>query len=190
MNLRALALTVAASGLLAQASRAADAKAGMPQFDLARFPGQIFWLALTFFVLYWIMSKVALPRIGEVLETRARRIGDDLDRAASLKGEADKVRTAYEKTLAEARAKAQDVGRATEAALTKEATDRQAVLGNELTQRIREAEARIAAAKSTAMGNLAGVAAEAARQAVDRVAGLSVSADEAQAAARSALASR
>lgn len=190
MNLRVLALSAAAVSLLAEASLAADAKAGMPQFDLSRFPGQIFWLAVTFFVLYWIMNKVALPRIGEVLETRARRIGDDLDRAASLKSEADKVRTAYEKTLAEARTKAQDVGRSTEAVVTKEATDRQAVLGNELAQRIREAESRIAAAKNAAMGNLAGVAAEAARQAVERVAGLSVSADEAQAAARSALASR
>lgn len=186
----AFPLALAAGTLLAEASRAADAKAGMPQFDLSKFPGQIFWLAVTFFVLYWIMNKVALPRIGEVLEARARRIGDDLDRAASLKGEAEQVRTAYEKTLAEARSKAQEVGRTTEAALTKEATDRQATLGNELTQRIREAEARIAAAKTAAMGNLAGVAADAARQAVERVAGLSVSADDAQAAARSALASR
>lgn len=190
MRLSILAPAVTVAVLLAQASGAAESKAGMPQFDLSKFPGQIFWLAITFYVLYWIMSKVALPRIGEVLETRARRIGDDLDRAAALKTEADKVRAAYEKTLAEARTRAQEVGRTTEASVAKEAADRQGVLGNELAQRVRDAEARIARAKSAAMANLSGVAAEAARQAVERVAGLSVSADEAQSAARAALSGR
>ena len=171
---------------------AADAgqSAGMPQFDLSRFPGQIFWLGLTFLVLYWVMSKVALPRIGEVLEARANRIGGDLDRAAALKAEADQIKAAYEKALGESRSKAQETGRVTEAALAKEAADRQAVLGNELAGRVRAAEDRITAAKKTAMSNLAGVAAEAAAMAVERVAGVKVSQSEAAGAAQAVLARR
>ncbi len=192
MPSRTLLLTAAGlTGLLAQQGLAADTRAaGMPQFDLSQFPGQIFWLGVTFLVLYWVMSKIALPRIGEVLDARANRIGADLDRAASLKAEADQTRATYEKTLGESRAKAQEVGRATEAALAKEAAERQAVLGSALAARVREAENRIAAAKTTAMANLAGVAAEAAMLAVERASGLKVSSAEADAAARAVLAHR
>jgi F-type H+-transporting ATPase subunit b len=192
MTIRALLLAAAALVLLpVDPGMAADAqKAGMPQFDLSRFPSQIFWLGVTFLVLYWVMSKIALPRIGEVLEARANRIGGDLDRASALKAEADQIKAAYEKALGESRAKAQEVGRSTEASLAREAADRQARLGNELAGRIRDAEGRIAAAKASAMGNLAGVAAEVATLAVQRVAGVGISPAEADQAARAALARR
>jgi F-type H+-transporting ATPase subunit b len=192
MTIRALLLAAAALVLLpVDPGMAADAqKAGMPQFDLSRFPSQIFWLGVTFLVLYWVMSKIALPRIGEVLEARANRIGGDLDRASALKAEADQIKAAYEKALGESRAKAQEVGRSTEASLAREAADRQARLGNELAGRIRDAEGRIAAAKAAAMGNLAGVAAEVATLAVQRVAGIGISPAEADQAARAALARR
>lgn len=192
MTIRALLLAAAALVLLpVDPGMAADAqKAGMPQFDLSRFPSQIFWLGVTFLVLYWVMSKIALPRIGEVLEARANRIGGDLDRASALKAEADQIKAAYEKALGESRAKAQEVGRSTEASLAREAADRQARLGNELAGRIRDAEGRIAAAKASAMGNLAGVAAEVATLAVQRVAGIGISPAEADQAARTALARR
>jgi F-type H+-transporting ATPase subunit b len=192
MTIRALLLAAAALVLLpVDPGMAADAqKAGMPQFDLSRFPSQIFWLGVTFLVLYWVMSKIALPRIGEVLEARANRIGGDLDRASALKAEAEQIKAAYEKALGESRAKAQEVGRSTEASLAREAADRQARLGNELAGRIRDAEGRIAAAKASAMGNLAGVAAEVATLAVQRVAGIGISPAEADQAARAALARR
>jgi F-type H+-transporting ATPase subunit b len=185
-----LACVLAGTGGGQALAAEAGQTAGMPQFDLSRFPSQIFWLGVTFLVLYWVMSKVALPRIGEVLDARANRIGGDLDRAAALKAEADQIRAAYEKALGESRAKAQEVGRATEAALAKESADSQATLGNELAGRVRAAEDRIAAAKKVAMANLAGVAAEAATMAVERVSGLKVSATEAASAAQAALARR
>lgn len=190
MIIRALLLAAAALAfLLVDPALAADAgKAGMPQFDLSRFPSQFFWLAVTFTVLYLIMSKVALPRIGEVLEARADRIGSDLDRASALKAEADRTRAAYEKALADSRTSAQDVGRAAETALAQEGAARQATLAADLASRIRDAEARIAAAKGAAMSNLAGVAAETAALAVERVAGLKVDPAEAAQAARAALA--
>jgi len=192
MTFRALLLAVAAFALLpVDPGMAADVqKAGMPQFDLSRFPSQIFWLGVTFLVLYLVMSRIALPRIGEVLEARANRIGGDLDRASALKAEADQIKAAYEKALGESRAKAQEVGRSTEAALARDSAARQAELGNELAGRIRDAEGRIAAAKASAMGNLAGVAAEVASFAVQRVAGIGISPSDADQAARAVLARR
>ena len=80
---------------------------GLPQLDVSAFPTQIFWLIISFALLYWIMSKMAVPRIAEVLEERQERITDDLETAERLKSEAEKVQADYEKALAEARSEAQ-----------------------------------------------------------------------------------
>ena len=73
-------LALAAPGFAAE-----PGKAGMPQFDPTSFPPQVVWLAIAFVVLYLLMSKLALPRVAEVLQMRADRIQSDLDKAASLK---------------------------------------------------------------------------------------------------------
>ncbi len=162
----------------------------MPQLNVHDFPPQLIWLLITFVLLYFAMAKVALPRIGEVLDARAEKIRGDLDQASSLKAEADAAMAAYDKALAEARGRAQEMQRASAAAVAKDAAERQVRLGAELGGRIKDAEGRIAAARNAAMGSIATVAAEAVRLAAERVAGLAVSPADAEAAARAALAER
>ena len=181
-------LAAAACGLPAIAAAAEGG--GMPQLNPATYSPQIVWLVIAFLLLYWAMSKVAVPKISAAIETRADKIRGDLDRAAALKTEAEKAMADYERALAEARGRAQEMTSATDATLAKQAAERRAALGGELAGRIKQAEGRIAAAKATAMGNIASVAAETARLAVERVAGLAVAPADAEAAAREALASR
>ena len=76
-----------------------------PPFDASTFPSQLLWLAITFGIFYLVMSKVIVPRIGSILETRHDRIAQDLDEASRLKAEADNAISTYEKELADARAK-------------------------------------------------------------------------------------
>src|SRR5882757_10948061 len=80
---------------------------GFPPFDKQTFPSQIFWFALTFIALYLLMSRVALPRVGSILEDRRRHIDGNLADAQRLKGESDAAIAAHEKALAEARGRAQ-----------------------------------------------------------------------------------
>ena len=162
----------------------------MPQLHVADFPPQLVWLAISFVILYLLMAKVALPRIAEVLEIRAERIRDDLDKAAALKSDADDALVAYEKVRAEARAQALATTRATVERLATAATARQAELNAALSARTKEAEARIAAAKDQAAGELKIVAAEAARAAVERLIGLPIPAADAQRAAEAVLKER
>ncbi|OSP56583.1 F0F1 ATP synthase subunit B' [Pseudoruegeria sp. SK021] len=83
---------------------AATQSAGMPQLEFAHFPNQIFWLVIALGALYYILSRVALPRIASILADRQGRIMDDIAAAEQLKLKAEEAETAYQKALADARA--------------------------------------------------------------------------------------
>jgi F-type H+-transporting ATPase subunit b len=146
----------------------------MPQFDQVNlFLSQIFWLIVTFAALYWVMAKIAIPRVGEVLDQRARVIQDDLDRAAALKAETDAALAAYEKAMADARAQAGDHMRTMQADVKAVADKRIAEIAAAVSKQVSDAEARIAKAKSDALASMATVAAETAKDVVAKLAGLS-----------------
>ena len=88
------------------ANGAAESSAGMPQLDFSTFPNQIFWLVITLVVIYLVLSRVALPRIAEVLAARQGAITSDIATAEELKRKAANAEEAYERALAEARAEA------------------------------------------------------------------------------------
>lgn len=154
----------------------------MPQLDPNVFAPQLIWLAITFVTLYLVMSRVALPRIGEVLEARAERIRTDLDRAAKVKSQADAVLASYEKSLADARAKAQAQARERSAELAALAAERQAKVAAELGERTKAAEQRIAKAKLDALANIRQVAGDTAQAAVSRLIGLEIDRRDVEAA--------
>ena len=83
--------------------------AGLPQLDTSQYAPQVIWLVISFALLYVLMARVALPRIGQVLEERQDRVNDNLEKAGALKAEAESVAEAYEGALADARAEAQAI---------------------------------------------------------------------------------
>lgn len=143
----------------------------MPQFDPAFFAPQLFWLAVTFLALYFLMAKVALPKIGAVLDERQRKIDDNLDKAAQLKAEAEAAVAAYEKALAESRAHAHAVIKETSDRLAKQAEERNKELNAKLAEQIKSGEARIAAAKDKALASVRDVAIDIAGAAITRLVG-------------------
>jgi F-type H+-transporting ATPase subunit b len=159
----------------------------MPQFDPATFTPQLFWLAISFIVLYWIVAKIAVPRIGEVLDQRARVIQEDLDRALALKAETDQAVAAYEKAMAAAREQAGEHMRAVTNEAKATAEKRTTELGVQVARQVADAEARILKAKDDALASLRGIAAETARDVVAKLANLSPSAGDVEAAVAAAL---
>lgn len=151
----------------------------MPQFQqTAFFLPQIVWLAITFITLYFLMAKVALPKIGAVLDERQRKIDDNLDKAAQLKAEAEAAVAAYEKALAESRAHAHAVIKEAGDRLAKQAEERNRELGAKLAEQIKAGEARIASAKEKALASVRDLAVDIAGAAVTRLVG--TSADQAK----------
>jgi F-type H+-transporting ATPase subunit b len=153
----------------------------MPQLDVSTFPSQVFWLVVTFAVLYVLMAKLALPRIEAAVEGRRTRIEGDLDRAGRMKTEAEAVIAAYEKALADARHQAQLTMKETTDRLHAAAAERQKAAATVIAERTRVAEARIATAKTAAMGNLRSLSIDVARAAAARLVGVEV--DDARAGA-------
>jgi F-type H+-transporting ATPase subunit b len=82
---------------------------GMPQLDFSTFPNQIFWLVVTLIVIYFLMSRIALPRIASVLAERHGAIQSDLDKAEEMKAKAVEAEAAYNQALVDARAEAQAI---------------------------------------------------------------------------------
>jgi F-type H+-transporting ATPase subunit b len=162
----------------------------MPQFDTSTFPQQLVWLAISFIVLYWLMARLALPRVAEVLEKRRHRVDGNLDKAARLKAEAEAVMAAYEKALAEARHQAQLTMKETTERLAAESAERHRHLAAEIAERTAAAERRIAAAKTAAMAEVRGIAADLARSTAARFTGLEVDAVAAGAAVDEAMRGR
>lgn len=149
-----------------------------PPFDSSTFASQLFWLALTFGFLFWFMSRVIVPRIGGILETRQDRIAQDLDKAHELKAEADAAIAAYEQELAEAKASANEIGnKARDAAKSAAEAERQKV-ETKLAKKLSDAETRIASIRDKAMADVGAIAGETTEAVVKQLIGGTVTKTE------------
>jgi F-type H+-transporting ATPase subunit b len=146
----------------------------MPQLIIADFSPQLVWLVISFIALYFVMSKVALPRIGEVLEERQDRVTSDLEKAESLRGEADDAIKAYETALAEARASAHNTAQAARDEMNAKADAKRGEVEAKLAGQMAEADSRIAAAREEAIGHIRTVASDTARTVASRLIGVDV----------------
>lgn len=142
-----------------------------PPFDTATFPSQLLWLAISFGVLYYVMSKIALPKVGAVIENRKARIAKDLNDAAAMQQQADAAAAAHEKTLADARAKAHGLAQEARDKLAAEAELKRKALEDELAGKLAAAESQIAATRSQAMTNVENIARDAAGAIFERILG-------------------
>ena len=142
-----------------------------PPFNTQTFPSQLVWLVLTFVLLYALMAKWALPQIGRVIESRQKRIDDDVAEANRLKAQSEEAVAAYEKALADARSRAQAIANETREKQAAAADTTRKTLEGELNVKLAEAEKSIAATKQAAMANVRGIAEDAARAIVERLIG-------------------
>jgi F-type H+-transporting ATPase subunit b len=159
-----------------------------PPFDKQTFPSQLLWLTVTFVALYLLMARIALPRIDSILERRRASIAGDLAEAQRLKGESDAAIASYEKSLADARGRAQALVNDSRQQQAAETEAQRKTLDATLNARIAQAESSIAQTKSAAMVNVRGIATEAAAAIVERLIGIApASRDDVAAAVAEAL---
>lgn len=159
---------------------------GMPQLDFTTFPSQIFWLLVALTALYFILTRLALPRIVGAIEERHDAIEDDLDRASEFRRRAEQAEAAYEKALAEAKARAQEIAAQARAETQAELDKAIAKADAEIAARTAESETRIAEIRDSAMASVEAVASEVAGALVESF----LPGEAADADARAAVAAR
>lgn len=142
-----------------------------PPFDSATFPSQLLWLAISFGLLYFLLSKLALPRVGGILHERQHRILTDLGEANRLKAESEEAAAAYEQELAQARNNAAGIGQKARDAAKANAEAKRAEAEAAVAARIADAEASIATAKGKAMKDVGTIATDTAEALVRALVG-------------------
>jgi len=157
----------------------------MPQMEFADYMPQVVWLVITFATLYVLMAKLALPRITDILETRQRHLEHDLELSEKLRDEAQTTLAEYDAAIVSARAETESLLAKARESIQTETQERIAELNGRLESEIRESDARIRHAMSQAMDELVVVAGNSARAAVERVAGIKVSDEQARVAVES-----
>ncbi|MFK7943984.1 MAG: F0F1 ATP synthase subunit B' [Paracoccaceae bacterium] len=148
---------------------AEQAKGGLPQLNVETFPSQIFWLVVTMVGLFYLMSKIALPRIASVLEERADAIADELDQAEEYKRRAQEAEETYEKALSDARARATEIAAQKRAEIEAQVDAAMAEADAEIAARTAEGEKRIAEIQASAAEAVTSVAQDTAVAVVEAI---------------------
>ena len=143
-----------------------------PPFQKDTFASQLVSLLIAFVALYLIVSRIALPRVGSLLDERQNAIEGDLAEAQKLKDASDAALKAYESELAAARSRAQAISAETREKLNAASDAERRRLEERLAHKLVEAEKTIAATREAAMRNVRGIAAEAAAAIVQRLTGM------------------
>ena len=159
----------------------------MPQFDVNSFAPQLVWLAISFVLLYLIMSRLALPRVGQILEERSSRIAGDLAAAAKLREDTEKAMADYEQALADAKARAQAIARQARDEMTRDVERQRAEVDQTIAAQGADAEKRINLMKEAALSHVGEIATDTAEALVARLLGKTVARSELQGAVNEAL---
>ena len=171
----------------ASAHTEAEGGHGFPPFQKETFPSQIVSLVIAFVALYVIVSRLALPKVGGVIDARQKSIDGDLAEAQRLKDESEAAMKAYESELAQARSRAQAIGAETREKLNAAAEAERKTLEERLAAKLSEAERTIASTRASAMSNVRSIAADAAGAIVQQLTGKAPAAKTVQAAVDASL---
>ena len=161
-----------AKGATAHTEAEGGHKAPFPPFQKDTFASQLVSLLIAFVALYLIVSRIALPRVGSVIDARANTIEGDLADAQKLKDQSDGALKAYENELAAARGRAQAIGAEAREKHNAAADAERKTLEDKLAARLSDAEKTIASTREAAMSNVRGIAADAAAAIVQRLTGV------------------
>jgi F-type H+-transporting ATPase subunit b len=161
-----------ANGTTAHTAADGGHKAPFPPFQKDTFASQLVSLLVAFVALYLIVSRIALPRVGSLLDERQNAIEGDLAAAQKLKDDSDSALKAYESELAAARSRAHAISAETREKLNVAAEVERKKLEERLSVKLAEAEKTIASTREAAMSNVRGIAAEAAAAIVQRLTGV------------------
>jgi F-type H+-transporting ATPase subunit b len=164
--------------IVPESAHHAASSGGLPQFNAEWFPSQLFWLAVTFAVLFWYFSRIALPRIAATIQARQNTVAGDITMAEGLTKKAADLRAEYERNIARARDKASDAIRAIDARIKEKTADGLYAYRTKVTMEIARAEDDIAHERARLVDDMNRLAADITTKMAEKI--LDTSVDTAQ----------
>ncbi len=158
----------------------------MPQLNPEFFVTQLFWLVVTFSFLLVFLWRISLPRIGNVLEKRERKISEDLTAAKELQLESEKIQGSIEDQLKQARSDASEMIKSSIHSLQDKVQVELTKLDNELDKKIKQSEETIEKNKNESVLQIQSQINEITKLTLSKVASLNVSDDDIKSAIKSA----
>jgi F-type H+-transporting ATPase subunit b len=173
---------LAAEAAAGAAGAGEPASAGLPQFDLAKWPGQMVWMLIIFGFMLFLFARVFVPRVGGTIADREDRIAGDIGDARRLKEQADQQAAVAASEMGAARSAAHKLAIDAKAKANADTAAQEAVEEARLNETLLKAEVRIGAARDQAMTHVRGIASETAQAIVAHLTGREASADEVKSA--------
>ena len=158
----------------------------MPQLNPEFFVSQLFWLVVTFSFLLFFLWRISLPRIGNVLEKRERKINEDLTIAKELQTEAEKIQDHIEKQLKQARDDASEMIKSSSVSFPNKTNLELTKLDKELDSKIDQSAKAIEKSKNESVSQIQTQINEITRLTLSKVATFNVSDEEIKSAVKSA----
>jgi F-type H+-transporting ATPase subunit b len=147
---------------------------GMPQLNPEFWISQIFWLTLTFGILYIILSKLILPKISDNLESRKSQILENIEAAEKQRENSEEKLTEYEEIVSKSKMEAKSIfNQAREKAL-KDITAKKEVLDKQIDEEISKAEQEIKELQSGAAEKINKIAIETSSELIQKLIGAEV----------------
>ena len=134
--------------------------AGMPQLDPYYWISQIFWLILSFGVLFLILSKIILPKISRNLETRKSQILENIELAEKQRLESENKIKEFEKLILEGKNQAKNYFSDAKQKIIEDINKKKTLLENEINEEIKSAEKEINDLKNNAPEKINKIAVE------------------------------
>lgn len=138
------------------------------------FYSQLFWLAVVFGFIFFVIGRGMLPKIQSTVEAREQKIADDLERAQAARAAAEQTEAAWRERMDAARAEAARIAQEAKQAGALETQAKVKKAADKINLKVEAAEGKIRDAVTAARGEIEAVAAEATQQLVGRLTGIKI----------------
>ena len=149
-----------------------EKKAGLPQLEPKWYPSQIFWLIVTFSLMYSVFSSKILPELSTTLENRREHIQNDLDTAEDLKEKAEAAHQRYEELMSGAYTESRDIMHRHEITIKEKYDDFMEDFRQRSSDDLAKLDKDLAKMKKKAKTDMNDMIADLATQAADKIAGV------------------
>ena len=147
---------------------------GMPQLNPEFWVSQIFWLTLTFGILYVVLSKIILPKISVNLESRKSEIQENIEAAENQRQKSESKILEYNKILSKSKLEAKNIFKDAREKAMKDINSKKEVLDNQINDEIKKAEQEIVLLRKTAPEKINKIAIDTSSELVQKLIGANV----------------